>query len=412
LRRRERVTLERASLERALLVAAAGAMVVFSVRTAWYGGGWNASGGDYTSEFAPAMRALLQARVSEFFDTLPVYGAGGSILLRAPFAGLGALVAGGEHAAYRFGALECLLALDAVGLWLALKARARGVAWPSAAGVLALCAVAPALLGAVANGHPEEALGAALSVGALLATSQGSTRLGGLLLGLALVNKAWAVLAVGPVLLSAPPARRRELWPGAAVLGAWLVAAASINLSRLWQSLHGASDAIVAHPQDLWWPLARPDGVYHVPPALLASHARELAVLVALALAAALALATSRARRAPMERECLALLAIGFALRCVLEPSAHAYYQLPLVVALAAWELRAWGSVALSAALAILLAFDFGRLEEAGAGAPFALYLALLVPVCSILSAELAGRRGRAGGAVLGNARGRSSRAG
>ena len=56
------------------------------------------------------MRALLNGQIGRFFDTLPIYGAGGSIVLRAPFAALGQLFAGGEHAEYRLGALECLLA--------------------------------------------------------------------------------------------------------------------------------------------------------------------------------------------------------------------------------------------------------------------------------------------------------------
>ena len=375
-----------------VLFACAGALVAFAVRTAWFAGGWSASGGDYSSEFAPAMRALLNAQIGRFFDTLPIYGAGGSIVLRAPFAALGQLFAGGEHAEYRLGALECLLALDAVGVWLAARARARGAALASCAGVVVLFASTPALLGSVSYGHPEEALGAALCIAALLAISDGHARLGGVLIGAAVVNKTWGVLAVGQAVLLLPPSRRRELWPAAAVVAAWLLAAATANASRLWLSVHGASTAIVAHPQDLWWPLAHLDGAYHVPPAVLAAHARELAVVIALALAVALALKARVVARPPTERQCFALLAAGFALRCLLEPSAHVYYQLPLVAALAAWELRARGSVAISAVLTVLLVFDFGRLEEAGAGAACVLYLALLVPVCVMIGAGLAAR--------------------
>ena len=74
-----------------------------------------------------------------------------------------------------------------------------------------LCAANPITLRALDIGHPEELLGAALCAGAVLAAVRGRSTLAGVLLGLAVANKAWALLAVGPVLLALQADRRRAL---------------------------------------------------------------------------------------------------------------------------------------------------------------------------------------------------------
>jgi hypothetical protein len=365
------------------------AVVAISLWSAWLGGSWQARGGDYTHDYAPAMNALLDGHLGAFFANLPTNGAGGSVLLRAPFALVGKVLVGDQLAIFRFGTLACLLALGALGLWLARDLRRRGTSLPTRLGVVALCACTPALLEAVFYGHPEEALGAALAVAAVLLAGANRPLLAGILLGAAIINKPWGVLVVGPALLCAPERRTRVLLPAAAILGGWLLTAGLLDPARLWLSAHGAETSIVAHPQNLWWPLAHMDGLYHVPPAILAAHARQSAVALALITAAALAL-RARCSRTPLGTErCLALLAFGFALRCLLEPSPHGYYQLPLVVALAAWESRARGSVSISLTAAILLALDFRRLEEATPAVPFLLYLAVLLPICALLLASM-----------------------
>jgi uncharacterized membrane protein len=67
---------------------------------------------------------------------------------------------------------------------------------------VALVAGNPLMLQALSIGHPEELLGAALCVGAVLAALHKRPWLAAVLLGLAVGNKAWAVLAIGPVLLA------------------------------------------------------------------------------------------------------------------------------------------------------------------------------------------------------------------
>jgi hypothetical protein len=369
---------------------AIGAAVIAAL-TAWSGDALQVSGGDYSKDYEPAMNALLAGHLGGFFATIPVNGAGGSVLLRAPFAGLGRLLGGDELLSFRLGALACLLALGALAVWLARDQRRRGVPLAARIGLVALCAAAPALLEAVSLGHPEEPLGAALCLAAVLAAGSDRALLAGALLGAAVINKPWGVLAIGPVLLCAPTGRRGLLIALAgAIVGCWLASAALIDPARLLRSLHGAEASIVAHPQDLWWPLSHMDGLYAVPPSLLASHARQLAVALGMAAAVALAARALRTRTPVETGRCLALLAFGFALRCLLEPSNHGYYQIPLLVALVAWELHVRRSVAISLAATFLLALDFGRLNEsATATTSYVLYLAVLAPICALLIAAM-----------------------
>ena len=378
------------SLETVLLALG---VIGVAVATVWSGADASqVTGGDYAMDYQTAMNALLGGHMGAFFAHLPTNGAGGSLLLRAPFAGLAKLFGGGQLLIFRLGALACLLALGALGVWLAGRMRRRGIALGARVGLVALCAATPTLLEAVSLGHPEEPLGAALCVAAVLAADRDRPLLAGLLLGAAVINKPWGVLAVGPVLLCAPAQLRRIVGPAAAIVGCWLAAGALVAPGRMLAALHGAETSIVAHPQDLWWPLSHMDGLYSVPPALLSAHARQLAVALALASAVALALRALRSSAPLGVRQCLALLAFGFALRCLLEPSSHDYYQLPLLIALAIWEVYARRAVTIALAATLLLTLDFGRLNEsATATASYLLYLAVLLPVCVMLLADLVG---------------------
>jgi hypothetical protein len=274
---------------------------------------------------------------------------------------------------------------------LAADMRRKGAPLPTRLGVVALYAAAPALLEAVYYGHPEEPLGAALTVAAVLVAASERPVLAGCLLGAAVINKPWGVFALGPVLLCAPRQHLRVLLPAGAIVGGWFTVAAVTAPSRFLLAVHGAETSIVAHPQDLWWPLAHTVGFYPLPPAIISAHARQLAVVLALVTAVALAIRARRSRTPLSADGALALLAFGFALRCLLEPATHDYYQLPFVVALAAWETRARRSVAISLVATVVLAFDFGRLDEYTGAIPFAVYLAVLLPICALLSGELLG---------------------
>src|SRR4029077_684801 len=114
-----------------------------------------------------------------------------------------------------------------VGLWIEANMRQRGARWSARVGLIVVFSAAPAVLQAVFYGHPEEPLGAALCIGAILCARDGRPRLAGGLLGAAVVNKPWGVLAAGPVLLCARRDWRRCAVPFLLVVGSWFAAFAA-----------------------------------------------------------------------------------------------------------------------------------------------------------------------------------------
>jgi hypothetical protein len=377
----------RAAARRAASLALVAAAAVW---VAWLGFRVQ-TGGDYPLTFAPPMNALLGGHIGAFFNLLPNDGAGGSVLLRAPGALLGQLLAGTQLSIFRFGALECVLAAGALGLWLARGMRDRGCSTAARAAVVALCVGVPAILDAILVGHPEEVLGAVLAVAAVLLAADDRPTLSGIALALAIINKPWALLAIAPTLLAAPRRRGRLGGIAAALCAAWFGAAFAAAPGHFVHSLAGLS--IVAHPQELWWPLAhltRDPTVTpgHYLPALITDHARELAVGLMAPLSVPLAL-----RRDRSTSDCLALLALLLALRCLLDPSNHIYYELPFVLALVAWEASTAPAPVLSLLATGLLWLLFGPIaQHAPADVQWLAYVAATIPFIVIL--------GRAAGIV------------
>lgn len=180
------------------VLGAGGASLVM----AWlglYGFGWN----DYEVEVLPALNALTRGDVLTFLRIAPSYG--GSLIERAPFALLPGLWGGGQLAVYRMVALPCLLSAVVLAVWLCSRLRAARmpVLWRALA--VGVCVANPITLQALEEGHPEELLGACLCIGAVLVAMRGRVVWAGVLLGLAIANKEWALLAAGPVLLALPP---------------------------------------------------------------------------------------------------------------------------------------------------------------------------------------------------------------
>ncbi len=366
-------------------------IVLAAIWTAWLGFRTQVMG-DYPTDFAPAMNALLSGHVGAFVQRLPTNGDGGALPLYAPAALLGKLLSGSQHAIFHFGALACLLALGALGLYLARGMRAAGRPAAERAAVIGLCVLAPAMLDVILYGHPEETLGVALCVGAVLLASEEHITLAGLALGLALVNKPWGVLAVIPVVLAAPRGRARLCLLAGAIAAGWIAAIYIVDPSHFRRIALVASGSDVAFPGDVWWPLARlqaSPGVAaaYYPPALVAAHARELVVLLALPISLPLALRHDRSPASP-----LALLALLFLTRCMLDPSNHVYYQLPLVVAIAAYECRCrrMPVAALLATAGFWVVFH-PIPTVAGLNLQYAMYLAVALPLLAYLTPPATG---------------------
>jgi hypothetical protein len=302
---------------------------------------------DYDNEVSGALRALIRGDVGGFLAQVPAYG--GSLVLRAPFAGAVAALGGGELAAYRALAIPCLLAVAVLALVLVRRMGDRGRSTGVRALVLGLCVANPVTLRALETGHPEELLCAALAIGAVLAARDRRTVLAGVLLGLALATKAWAVLAIGPVLLALPARRVVALALAGGVAAAVLapIALAAPHATTLVVAASTTGQIFV--PWQLFWMLGEAghvviggDGLpkpagYRVPPEWLSPLTHPLIAFLVVPLSLLWARVRGAAARIDGE-QVLALLALLLLLRCVLDPWNVVYYELPFLLALLAWE--------------------------------------------------------------------------
>lgn len=297
---------------------------------------------DYEREAAPAFAALLDGDMKAFLQLAPSYG--GSLVLRAPVAVAAGALGADENIVYQLGALGCLLVAAALAVALVGRMIDGGASEQSRLLVLLLCAASPITVLALTRGHPEEALTAALCVGAVLAASGRRGMLAAVLLGLAVASKPWAVLAIGPVLLALPDRRVRALLVAGAVtavvLAPLLLAGAPSTLVR------GASDTGTTFlPWQVFWFLGDPGVVavdrngieypdFRAAPAWLSGLTHPFIAM----LVVPLSLLWARRRRQARAEDVLLLLALLFLLRCLLDPWNNPYYGLPMVLALLAWE--------------------------------------------------------------------------
>jgi hypothetical protein len=263
-------------------------------------------------------------------------------------------------------ALPCLLASAMLGVWLLARMRSEGRSALARAVTLGICVANPISLSALEIGHPEEIFGACLCVAAVLLASRGRSVWAGALLGLAIANKEWALLAAGPALLALPARRRLPCLAiagavAAAVLGP-LVLVGSSGFVAGTRALATASGEVF-QPWQVWWFFGAPNHVpapngvmqaipigaslsthpqWRLAPAWLPGVTHPLIIAVGLGLAGALWLQRRRRIGASTagERDALLLLAIVMLVRCVLDNWDVMYYLLPFVFALLAWEIR------------------------------------------------------------------------
>lgn len=354
-RRQAAVTLRRAkgsadgrvrSLIRENALAAC-AVAVALLTVAWlglYGWAWT----DWDTEARPAVDALLAGHVVRFLHLAPAYG--GSLILRAPFVMLTKLWHGGELAIYRASAAPCLLAAGALGLWLCARMRARGLSRWARAIALLLCVANPLTLSALELGHPEELLGAVLCVAAVLCAMHDRPTWAGILLGLAIANKEWAVLAIGPVLVALPEARVRALAIAGGVAAAVLAPLILVGSGGFTAqaAASGLDTGPIFQPWQIWWFLGSHGHVvtglngnikvgYRTPPGWVESLGHPLIVAIMPPLTLLYARLRGITARRPVNGALL-LLTLLLALRCVLDPWDTSYYSLPFLLALVSWE--------------------------------------------------------------------------
>jgi hypothetical protein len=365
-----------------------------------YGFAWS----DYETEAQPAFTALTHGHVLEFLRLAPAYG--GSLIERAPFALLPGLWGGGALAVYRAVAVPCLFATALLGVWLVARMRGAGSPRLARAVTLAVCVANPLTLRALEVGHPEELLGACLCVAAvLLAAGRAPGReralLVGVLLGLAIANKEWALLATGPVLLALAPGRRLWCLASAGVSAALvLVPLALVSSGGFLASTRAAaapSASVIFQPWQLWWFFGHHGALVHglfgaVKPGYRVAPAWTGAISHPLVLLAGLAIAAALWRRALREQDALLALTLALLLRCLLDTWDTSYYTIPFLLALLAWEVsdNPCRPPVLALACTVLAWASFQWLpEHASADLQSAAFLAWSVPLAGWLGLRL-----------------------
>ena len=254
-----------------------------------------------------------------------------SVVLRAPLVAIAHAFNAGDLVSYRVGAVPCVAAAAVLGAGLvrwfpsATRPRVLGLL------VVLLAVATPQAADAIELGHPEELLGGAMSVGAVIAGLRGRFVWAALLLGLAIATKQWALLAIGPVILAvARPHWWRVTLAAGGIVTALMLPLLLADPEQLESSTREAASAPSSVHYQSWWYLFDRDL-----PAWLPQYMKPAIVLSAIPLTLLVVY-----RRGFAARAALPLLALLFLFRCVFDTQTNAYYHVPLLLTLLAWDMQ------------------------------------------------------------------------
>jgi glycosyl transferase family 87 len=366
----------------------------------------SALGGDYPGppcvgcDYAgPPIEALARHDFGTFFASQPLMGSF-SLLLRAP----SALVTHGSVLwEYRLGAIVCLMAPLALGLWLLRQIERRGAGRVAQVLVLGLCVANPLTFAAMHWGHPEEPLAGALCVAAVLLAAGRQPIPAGVALGLALATKPWAWLVIVPVMLAGTERRKTTLLTA---LGVGAVLTLPMLLGDPNRFLHhvgimGVTGAGVT-PFNIWWGYAHEGGAvmsggsassaYSIP-ARLAALTHPLVIVVAIAASVLF----WRRHPAPTSSTALQLVALLLLVRCLLDPLSISYHHVPFLLALTAAEATRRRGIPYLALTVAAISFAMNKgLTTASPDTLSRVYLSWTLPVALYLTWSLFGSEERA----------------
>ena len=312
---------------------------------------------DFYKEAWPAYLLLDHGHILAFLRDGPGYI--GSLILRSPFALLAALFGAGARVTYVATAVPCIVAPALLAGWLVPGRRRKQVTADAGSGPrirpLDLFMVAPPAFLCVIAGHPEDILGAVLCVAAVLLAQRGSVQAAGVVLGLALINKSWAIIAA-PLVFAVMPADRRLTGFGTAVIvtAVVMVPVLAIRMTGSGGSatglsttgLGGSTGSIFLVPQLLWF-FGRNSWV--------ARESHIILVAIGWLVTAAWWWFRVRGQQVrPGPRVALIMLSLVFFLRAALDPWDDLYYFAPFILTIMAYE-DAHGFPILTWAFGILL---------------------------------------------------------
>jgi hypothetical protein len=311
------------------------------------------------------------------------------LVLRAPFALIPSAWSAGSRLVYFSTALPCLIAAVAFCTWLAAQPRRGGkIGWGSRINPIVVCIFNPLTLVALLGGHPEEVLGAVLCVGGVALAANGNVGWAGLLIGLAVINKPWALVAVPVALVVMPSDRRRGLLVIAATAGAVMIPITLVRAHGLSAGSAGAqlgtqSGTIFNPPQLLW---------FFGPHSWIVSHARQAIIFISVACAALWWAVRARVRPSrDLGTDALLLLALVLLLRAALDPWDNLYYHVPFLFALVAYEVRSGRMPLLTImyTFVLLIFVPIGSVPHMSPDLRAAVYAVIVVPTIGFMGAKL-----------------------
>jgi len=242
-------------------------------------------------------------------------------------------------------------------------------------------------------------LGAMLCAGAVFAALRNHPLWAGVLVGTAMANKPWAVLAFLPVLLALDRGRlKMTLIAGAtgALFEAPLLVAGGHSIGAATDAAHHVG--MIFLPSQIWWFLGSHGHHIHglvadhpgfrAAPAWIETVAHPIVILAGLTLSGLWW--WLRRRRGADRRDALGLLALVLLARCALDPWNVVYYEIPFVIALLAWEVELGRPPlgALVASIVIWTTFELS-LDRVGADGESALFLTWALPTLAALALRL-----------------------
>jgi hypothetical protein len=288
-----------------------------------------------------------------------------SILLRLPFAAIATAAGGGSMLTYRLGVFACALVLAMVVLAVVRRSHVR----PAVGLLIAVVAVLNPITVEWLNGHPEELLGGALCVAAVLAAMDDRALLAGVLLGLAVGTKEWALLAAVPATVACLTGRRRMLLIAALVAAPLVLTLPVMDPAAFTRVSRGIGYLTWPSFRSWWWMVSGyrhvtlPHGIstslYLLPFGLTRTDVSLLPLLIAVPLG------WLHVRGKHRRQDAMRLLALVLLLRCTLDPECGPYYTIPAIVALLAWE-GLDGRISLAAVIAVAF-FSLGEHEAIAA---------------------------------------------
>jgi hypothetical protein len=336
----------------------------------------------------PFIAAMSHGHLAAADANLPLMG-GVSLLWRVPFA---ALAGSSLVWAYRLGALACLLVVVALAVVVDRRLAARGDSILRRLLTGMLLAAGPTTFAALNAGHPEELLGGALCVLAVIAAAQDRRIAAALLLGLAVGTKQWALLAVPPVVLSLRGGRVGALALATGVAALFVLPEVLVSPSHYAQLGDQLGATRRVYPTSLWWAisahassLSGGDAARTALGVLPRGLTRSFTSTLTLALAAGMTGLLALTRRRP---DPLALLAGLLALRCALDPINLEYYLAPAMLAAVTWDALSGPRdgpplVALALTAATALAWS-GRVLDASPTLAFAGWALATLPLFAL----------------------------